>query len=460
MIASVRRDSAIGGRDSGRGIHHRRRSASPRADDGGDRLPDTEELQQGTGQVLLSRRQILTGTSIGIGATLLFHQAARNRVDLPAARPQPSPAAVPPAPQPARRRQQARDQRGDAVSGGDAPQRGDQHEQAATADGDGGADGVNQRAIHRAQLSDHGMPHSVCKGDAGVLVVGMSTDGDPLGWVTDDGSVWLEHTLAPADRDRADVWGVTAHDGQFIAVGSTVQRDVRRIVADGIVSDGDAPVTYVETRRSPTVWISSDGGRWSGRSFDDVVGPHADLTAVAGNGERLVAVGRTFDVDGVTGTGGLVLTSTDGRSWRRADLGPAADWAEGSFTAVDAGEDGRWYAASVDIDGAAIWTSTDGLRWSVIESSRRTFRGLTLQGLAVDGDRLLAAGTSLIDPQPKYFVSRTGGRSWKPATLDVSLLAGRDARIGDLSVISGDVVVVGTLRDAPVLEGGDLYVRD
>lgn len=428
-------------------------------------MPDTEELQQGTGQVLLSRRQILTGTSIGIGATLLFHQAARNRVELPAARPEPPPAAVPPAPRPAHQRQERQERQQDGRQAqddgqtGDEPRRTREPEQSAAAAG-GDEGGVPERAIHRAQLSDHGMPHSVCKCDGGVLVVGMSTEGDPLGWITDDGSAWLEHTLAPADRDRAEVWGVTAFEGQFVAVGSTVVRDVRRIVADGIPWDRNPPVTYVEQRRSPTVWISSDGGRWSGRSFADIAGPHADLIAVAGNGERLVAVGRTFDADGVNGTAGLVLTSTDGRSWRRADLGPAADWSEGSFTAVDAGEDGRWYAASVDISGAAIWTSSDGLRWSVIESSRRTFRGMTLQGLAVDGDRLLAAGTSLIDPRPRYFVSRTGGRSWKSATLDVSLLRGRHARVGDLAVIAGDVVVVGTRRGAPVLEGGDLYVRD
>jgi hypothetical protein len=287
----------------------------------------------------------------------------------------------------------------------------------------------------------------------------MSPEGDPLGWVTDDGSAWLEHTLTTGDHDRAEVWGVTAYDDAFVAVGSTIQREVRRIAASGLVPGGEPHLTYVEKRRIPTVWVSTDCIRWAGRSFDDVVGPHADLIAIAGDGQRLVAVGRTFDEDGVSGTGGLVLTSTNGLSWRRAHLGPAADFVEGSFTAVDVGN-GGWYAASVDIEGAAVWSSDDGVRWSLIESSRRTFRGLTIQGLAVDGDRLLAAGTSLINPRPRYFVSRTGGRSWKPATLDVSLLAGDEARVGGLSVIAGDVVVVGTHRNAPVLEGGDLYARD
>jgi hypothetical protein len=32
--------------------------------------------------------------------------------------------------------------------------------------------------------------------------------------------------------------------------------------------------------------------------------------------------------------------------------------------------------------------------------------------------------------------------------------------VGDLTVIAGDVVVVGTHRGAPVLEGGELHVGD
>lgn len=405
-------------------------------------MPEGVEPQRGTGQVLWSRRQILTGTSVGIGATLLFHQAARNRVNVPPVQPRPpagppevaaEPYVAPVAPAPAPAAQPAPD----------------------TVTHDAGA----PPAIHRAQLSDHGQPRAVARSDAGVLVMGMSADGDPLGWLTDDGTQWVEHTLGTPDRQRAEVWGVAPYAGDFVAVGATIERADRRIAESGIVSGPQTQVTFVERRRAPTVWRTSDCTDWTGQSFEDVVGPHADLIAVACDGTRLVAVGSTLDADGAQGLRGLVLTSTDGSTWRRADLGADSDMIEGSFTGVAVGDDG-WYATSVDIDGGAVWRSPDGWRWSIVDGSRAAFRGITLQGIGVDRGRILVAGTGLFDPRPRYFVSRTAGRRWRKAKLDVSLLAGPKAVVGDLTVIAGDVVVVGTHRGAPVLEGGELHVGD
>ena len=404
-------------------------------------MPDGDAPQRGGGQVLLSRRQILTGTSVGIGATLLFHQAARNRVELPPPRPgAPSPppevAAVPDAAPPG--------------SGGAA---------TAQASPAPDVDRGGPSAVHRAQLSDSGQPRAVARSDAGVLVMGMSADGDPLGWLTEDGTQWVEHTLGTTERQTAEVWGVAPYAGDFVAVGATIERADRRIAESGIVPGPDTRVTFVERRRAPTVWRTSDCIEWSGQSFEHVVGPHAQLIAVACDGSRLVAVGGTLDDDGAQGVRGLVLTSTDAVTWRRADLGAAGVLTEGSFTAVAAGVDG-WYATSVDIDGGTVWRSPDGWRWSVVDRSTDAFRGFTLQGIGVDRDRILVAGTGLFDTEPRYFVSRTAGRTWRRATLDVSLLAGPDALVGDLTVISGDVVVVGTHRGAPVLEGGGLHAAD
>lgn len=368
---------------------------------------------------------MLTGTTYGIGATLLFHRPPGKRSDTPpkaGQTPKPATAAATP------RRRKPR------------------------ADGDGG---TPRGAVHRARLSDHGHPRAVCKGHGGVLVVGMSADGEPLGWLTDDGSQWIEHTLEAPERGRAEVWGVAAHQDLFVAVGSTIERDERRIAASGIVSGADAQVTFTERRRTPTIWWTTDCARWSGQTLDDVVGPHAHLIAIACNGGRLVAVGSTLDEDGAQGAGGLVLTSTNGRTWRRGALDAGPTFVEGSFTAVAAAHD-RWFATSVDIEGGTVWTSLDGRRWSPVPTSSAVFRGVTLQGIGIDRDRVVVAGTPLIDPRPRYFVSRDGGNTWKPAKLDVRMLAGPDALVGDLTVISGDVVVVGTHRGAPVLEGGDL----
>ena len=401
-------------------------------------MPEGDTPQRGGGQVLLSRRQILTGTSVGIGATLLFHQAARNRVEPPPARPG----------APSRPRQAAPDA---------APRRsGAAAAQAPPQPPTPAGDRVGPRAIHRAQLADRGQPRAVAKSDAGVLVIGMSAGGDPLGWLTDDGRQWVEHTLGTTERQTAEVWGVAPYAGDFVAVGATTERADRRIAESGIVPGPDTQVTFVQRRRTPTVWRTSDCIEWSGQSFEHVVGSHAHLIAVACDGSRLVAVGATLDDDGAQGVQGLVLTSTDGVSWRRVDLGAAGDLTEGAFTAVAIGDDG-WYATSVDIEGGTVWRSSDGWHWSVVDGSSDAFRGITLQGIGIDRDRILVAGTGLFATEPRYFVSRTAGRTWRKAKLDVSLLAGPDALVGDLSVISGDVVVVGTHRGAPVLEGGELH---
>lgn len=406
-------------------------------------LPDTGEQQSGGPQVLLSRRQILTGTTYGIGATLLFRHVSRGRIDVPD-----GPARLPHPTVPARRRRNP-----DAAGDGRADVQTATHaRQTRQTD--------EQRPIHRAQLSDRGQPRSVCRSDRGVLVVGQSSDGEPLGWLTDDGAQWIEHTLATPDRSITEVWGATGYDGHFVAVGSTTERAVRHVAESGIVPGVDAKVTFTERRRSPSIWWTTDCAKWTGQTFDDIVGPHAHLIAIASGKGRLVAVGSTLDSDGVQGARGLVLTSTDGAAWRQADLGAGADMAEGSFTGVAVDRDGRWYATSVDIAGGAVWTSPDGRRWSMIEASRRSLRGVALQGIGVDGRRLLVAGTSFSDPRPRYLVSHSGGRRWKRVTLDVSMLAGPEALVGDLAVISGDVVVVGTHRGAPVLEGGQLHAAD
>lgn len=402
-------------------------------------VPEEGEQAGGTGQVMLSRRQILTGTTYAIGATLLFRQAAvRNQT------PEPDLEAVTPAPAtPSRRGGGGGGERTAVADAAPAPA-----EAPVAPPGD-------RRAVHRAQLSDRGQPHSVCKGAGGVLVVGMSADHEPMGWLTEDGTRWVEHTLATPAHAGAEVWGVAAHRDEFVAVGSTTERGTRHIGASGIVAGSDSQVTFLDHRESPTIWRTADCRRWAGRTLDHIVGPHAQLIAVASKGDQLVAVGRATDAGSARGTEGLAVVSDDGASWRRARLEGGGGLAEGMFTGVTRAG-GTWFASSVTIDGGAVWTSADGRRWSMVPGSADRFRGIALQGIAGDDRRLLVAATSLVDPKPQYFASRDAGRTWRPATLDVAMLAGRDAQVGDLAVISGDVVVVGTHRGAPVLEGGEL----
>lgn len=405
-------------------------------------VPEEGEQAGGTGQVLLSRRQILTGTTYAIGATLLFrHAAVRNQA------PEPELEAVTPAP--------ATPPRGGGDGGGGGGERAAVADVAPAPAQAPPPPPEDRRAIHRTQLSDRGYPQSVCKGAGGVLVVGMSVDREPMGWLTEDGSRWVEHTLATPAHASAEVWGVAAHRDEFVAVGSTTERRTRHIGASGIVAGADNQVTFLDHRESPTIWRTADCRRWDGRTLDHIVGPHAQLIAVASAGDQLVAVGRANDEHSANGTEGLAVVSDDGGSWRRARLDGGGGLAEGTFTGVTRAG-GRWFASSVTIEGGAVWTSPDGRRWSIVPGSAKRFRGMALQGIGGDNRRLLVAATSVVDPKPQYFASRDGGRTWRPATLDVAMLAGRDAQVGDLNVISGDVVVVGTHRGAPVLEGGEL----
>jgi hypothetical protein len=378
-------------------------------------------------QLLVSRRKVLQTATYGIGAAALLFRPPL--LDIPPdrlSRGIPDPVADPQAPQ----------------APAATPKRPEQPEPG--------------RAVHRARLSPAGQPRAVCKGVAGVLVVGIGDDAEPVSWLTQDGNRWVEHHLQSPAGGTPDVWGVAAHDGRFVAVGSITERDAAPAGTFPMSGEDNDHVTHATVRRVPTVWWTTDCTAWSGTVLGAVVDAHAQLVAVACDGRRLVAVGSLLDDDGVQGVGGVVLTSTDGYRWRTAAMPDGREvFAEGSFTAVAHVDDG-WVAASSDMDGGAVWWSGDGGVWTVVPGSRQAFRGVTLQGIGARGRRWYAAGTSLIDAQPSFHVSRDGGRSWTPAPLDVQLVSGPDALVHDLSVISGDIVVVGTHAGAPVIEGGEL----
>jgi hypothetical protein len=187
----------------------------------------------------------------------------------------------------------------------------------------------------------------------------------------------------------------------------------------------------------------------------DVDEPHAQLVSVSCSSAVLVAVGSTLDADGVQGSGALVLTSSDhGRTWRRGEVARAdATLAEGSLTGVTRAGD-RWLATSSDIEGGAVWTSDDGLRWSSIPATAKQFRGMTLQGIGVWRGHVVVAATALTTHTPRYFVSDDGCRSWRRLRPGPQALTGGDVTVNDLTVVPDGLMVVGTHRGVPVIEGG------
>lgn len=388
--------------------------------------------RDGPATMVVSRRSVLTNATYGLGAVLLLRPGL---FDAPGPREAVEPLGAGPAPQaPANANPPVRD-------GVVAPA-----SQAAPP----------RRAVHRSRLSQAGQPRAVCRGQQGVLVVGVGEDDEPVSWLTRDGSQWLEHHLASPSSGVPEVWGVAAHADRYIAVGSTLDQQTRPVGHHALSEDAGRAVTFAARRRMPTVWWTHDSTSWSGMVLGDLVDEHAQLVAVACHGGRLVAVGSVLDADGVQGAGGLAMTSDDGRNWTTALVRAGEEvFDEGSFTSIAATDDG-WMATSTGMGGGAVWTSSDGLDWQEVAGSRRTFAGVTLQGIGVRDRRLFVAGTPVTDVAPRFYSSDDGGRSWEPSPLDVQMLQGPDALVHDLDVIAGDIVVVGTSVGVPVIEGGEL----
>lgn len=303
------------------------------------------------------------------------------------------------------------------------------------------------------RLGGSGQPRSVCKGRDGVMVVGAATGGAPISWMNQGDVNWQQRALAKPASGEPEVWGVAAHGDQFVAVGSTQQVDARA-GADSDSPDDGLQVTLRSSSRRPTIWWTRDSLQWDGHVLD-VGEPHAQLVSVSCHSGLLVAVGSTLDADGAQGDGAFILTSADdGATWRRGEIAPRdASLAEGSFTGV-ALLGGEWFATSTDIEGGAVWTSPDGLRWTPLAGSARQFRGITLQGIDVHRQQVYLAGTGLTDHRPRYYVSADRCRTWHRLRPGPTVLAGEDTTVNDLTVMSDEVVVVGTRRGEPVIEGG------
>lgn len=160
-----------------------------------------------------------------------------------------------------------------------------------------------------------------------------------------------------------------------------------------IAHDGQALVAVgsIETATRPPVqaaWTSSDGRRWR-RSSGAAFGA-GEIDLVVRNGERVVAVGSSFDEPGSR----TVWRSEDGRRWEHL-----TDDAPAGIRSVVAGGPGL-VAAGFTVGGdadasnrAAIWTSARGKRWSAVPNGDHLFPEGQIAGLTLDGDRVIAVGT-------------------------------------------------------------------
>lgn len=203
---------------------------------------------------------------------------------------------------------------------------------------------------------------SVVALDERLVAVGtdlLSGDADAAVWVSSDGLRW---SRVPDDEGAlgGDGWqsmhAVAAFEGGVVAVGEDRNSDGEHIGA---------------------VWVSSDGLSWSRvRGESAFNGRSQTIRDVVAHASRIIAVGVDLRADSdqhLQGALGLaaVWVSDDGSTWTRiapdqfvADTTRLIDTVASRGTAV-VGAGFSHTATSVD---AAVWISTDGLRWRHVES--------------------------------------------------------------------------------------------
>jgi hypothetical protein len=186
-----------------------------------------------------------------------------------------------------------------------------------------------------------------------------------------DGEVWTESHTVSARLDGIAWNGV----GQFVAVG---QGDVILTSPDGQTWTSQSSGTSGKYL-SKAIWAgdkyivvgddviltSPDGTSWTTASIDDI-STVDDITSVAWNGSRFVAVGSDYSP-----LQGFVWTSEDGSNWTKINqsFGRLDDvtWGNGTFVATGAigltytSDDGlTWTSNSIGTSGYMVFVEWDG----------------------------------------------------------------------------------------------------
>ena len=231
------------------------------------------------------------------------------------------------------------------------------------------------------------------------LAVGAA-DGHPAIWRHAASRAWtLVSAASPAVYRRPGDERLTsiAHGpAGWIAVGGVVSGAVKQ----------------------PVVVTSADGVTWQAIDAQaEFAGPDSYVTAVTAGPDGYVIVGR--HVSGHM-TFAAMWWSADLRDWRQGNNGgldghilPSSVYA---VTAVPAG----FVAVGTHGDCHSIWTSPDGLHWTVHDI--RVPAGATsamLSQVTVNGARVVAAGYAVTRAGhiPIVVVSADGGRHWHQIVL-------------------------------------------
>ena len=266
--------------------------------------------------------------------------------------------------------------------------------------------------------------HGVAVGGPGLVAIGSQCTEDdvanfrcwvPIVWTSEDGAVW---TRLPTDETvfepNSFVTGIEPFDDGLVIVGSTCGEDpgCRAAVwtsADGIAWDrsyvddqageieavavggpGLVAVGYScdeSARCRAAIWTSDDAIAWTAVPYDpDLFGELSEdafheIDVVATGGPGLVAMGHI-------GRQPTVWTSADGLTWSL--IPPDLSGIEGSVSVLFAGGPGL-VAVGGDAGGPAVWTSIDGTEW--IHQGTRN-RGFAPQTVVAFGSGFVAGGAT------------------------------------------------------------------
>jgi hypothetical protein len=248
---------------------------------------------------------------------------------------------------------------------------------------------------------------SVTVGGPGLVAVGwVGYDGDAVAAVLSslDGLTWSR-----VPHDEAVFGG--AH-GQWMTDVTVGGPGLVAVGSDGRFSDLDHEATAGERRPwgdevgAAAVWTSVDGLTWSRVPHDEAVfgaDGGQEMNSVTVGGPGLVAVGNGSDHRGAD-----VWTSVDGLTWslvahdgERRDFGGGIlgpPWtvfggAQGINSVIAAGP--GLVAVGSHFTDAAVWTSVDGLTWSAVPADEAVFGGpgnQMMHSVTVTGAGLVAVG--------------------------------------------------------------------
>jgi len=161
----------------------------------------------------------------------------------------------------------------------------------------------------------------------------------------------------PTGTITGERWrSVVAGGPGFVAVGAA-ETDLPGLVT---------PIGVLP-RPVPVVWTSTDGRQWAPGTIDSAPFEFGEIDDVAVGGPGLIAVGEVWDADRLRGP--AVWTSPDGLTWTVLPGDPLGIDREPSAMTVAAGDGGAVaIGLSTPVDAAGpgptrAWWSADGLGW-------------------------------------------------------------------------------------------------